>query len=148
MPHHSGCILQVKVAKSSSWRGWLGSWRSSSGGHGAQGEGSKAAEQASNASMDAAVAALATSTNQSGDTIQQVELSTVLCSRCNRLLRQAIMHCSCPCSCPCPCTYSQWQQAAAHAAGHTCLPALQCCQEVALCTAWSVLQFNRPGDGP
>ena len=59
--------VQSKVAKSSSWRGWLGSWRSDSGG-----QGGKLTGASPSASMEAAVAAAAAATHQPAAATQQV----------------------------------------------------------------------------
>ena len=58
-------LLQAKVAKSSSWRVWLGSWRSGGGGAGRTGK-------SGSGSMDAAVAAAAAAAHPRSPAAQQV----------------------------------------------------------------------------
>lgn len=57
--------MQAKVAKSSSWRVWLGSWRSSSTGAGRNGK-------PGSGSLDAAVAAATAATHHHSPAAQQV----------------------------------------------------------------------------
>lgn len=64
---HRNSVMQAKVSKSSSWRGWLGSWRSNSGG-----QGGKPSRAPTSANLDAAVAAASAATNQPAEATQQV----------------------------------------------------------------------------
>lgn len=57
--------MQAQVAKSSSWRVWLGSWRSGGGGTGRNGK-------PGSGSLDAAVAAAAAATDPRSPAAQQV----------------------------------------------------------------------------
>ena len=63
--------LQAKVAKSSSWRVWLGSWRSSSTGAGGNGK-------PGSGSLNAAVAAAAAATHPRSPAAQQVSKHPVM----------------------------------------------------------------------
>ena len=71
--------LQAKVAKSSSWRVWLGSWRSSSTGVGRNGK-------PGSGSLDAAVAAAAAATHPRSPAAQQVSKHPVGIHSCLMLL--------------------------------------------------------------
>ncbi len=64
-------MVQAKVAKSSSWRVWLGSWRSSSTGAGRNGK-------PGSGSLDAAVAAAAAATHPRSPAAQQVSKHVVM----------------------------------------------------------------------
>jgi len=64
-------VVQAKVAKSSSWRVWLGSWRSSSTGVGRNGK-------PGSGSLDAAVAAAAAATHPRSPAAQQVSKHVVM----------------------------------------------------------------------
>ena len=58
-------MVQAKVAKSSSWRVWLGSWRSSGGGAGRD-------SKSGSGSLDVAVAAAAAAAHPRSPAAQQV----------------------------------------------------------------------------
>ena len=62
--------LQAKIAKSSSWRVWLGSWRSGGGGTGRNGK-------PGSGSLDAAVAAAAAAAHPRSPAAQQVSRATL-----------------------------------------------------------------------
>jgi len=71
--------VQAKVAKSSSWRVWLGSWRSSSTGAGRNGK-------PGSGSLDAAVAAAAAATHPRSPAAQQVSKHPVMTFGASQLL--------------------------------------------------------------
>jgi len=64
-------VKQAKVAKSSSWRVWLGSWRSSGGGAGRNGK-------TGSGSLDAAVAAAAAVAHPRSPAAQQASQHAVM----------------------------------------------------------------------
>lgn len=72
LPHSNhNTLLQAKVAKSSSWRVWLGSWRSGGGSAGRT-------DKSGSGAMDAAVAAAAAAAHPRSPAAQQVSLLEVL----------------------------------------------------------------------